>query len=739
MHSYSISFIYFVGLLLTFHVVISHCSHPTPFSRTRALLFWCCAAVNIAPGKSFTVNCPSEGDDAYAEGLEQGIDRTQAACDAALLLAAAETSTLQAQLSTAAVTVEENDAAIKAKDAAFKVQSATLTEQTVKLSDVTAALKTSQAEAERSSTAIPTWHALSATKGGTTNGELYIVSPAGGGDLYINGVGFDTLEKTLGGWNPKTVSCIFTPSSEDEKITSSPTAIVDGVVDGSRMLKCTLPPIAVGGTANVTLEWFGGTPVSLFSRGVATNTFYSASWYTGLTLVDGHPTISGIGFSPDGDFSCLFFIPGTKDETDRTTATFVSATELRCNVDLDEDGPILKEYNENSKTKVVVTPQIGTDGKYTDLASDKPASIPFDSGFPTGSPLTYRYIDTACGDGIKAANEIGVDCGLKACGKACEWDGVQGAVANGDACDSKTDCESNFCNTDGECAFGYFSCYNVLQNDKDAESGFYNIGIDQNWRGFEKAINSDGTQHEVYCDFYDGRAFTLFDMMCSGVNAAGTSPYQIRSKQNRHPGAKAKIGRMYKSNQNQCARLEVDFINSIFKHSEGYVMTRYNNNNEEYHVTDVFGTPEDDKHILAKEHECSQKNQFNLAYAYRPGSSGANAGMCFNDGGTEQGVNGRPNNCICNDHFGGFSFNRCNGAHGNLRRYNGKRSRSKFCSSMSSKCNSYPHGVLGDSSGCDVPGQRHIGGHFWISLSGRNGAPCGGYNTYGCYGSRWIG
>jgi len=215
--------------------------------------------------------------------------------------------------------------------------------------------------------------------------------------------------------------------------------------------------------------------------------------------------------------------------------------------------------------------------------------------------------------------------------------------------------------------------------------------------------------------------------------------YDHRGKTQRHPSTSSNIGQMYKSNQNQCARQELDFINSIFKHSEGYVMTRYYNNKAEYHLTDVYGSPEDGKHILAKEHSCSHKSQFNIAIAYRAGNNGANAGMCFKDGGSKRGQINQASNCVCGDKTGHFNrYNSCGGNYGNFRRYNGKRSRNKFCSYMSSKCNSYPHGVLGDSGGCNIGGQRNVDGHLWISLAGRTGTPCGSYGSYGCYGSRWI-
>jgi hypothetical protein len=83
-------------------------------------------------------------------------------------------------------------------------------------------------------------------------------------------------------------------------------------------------------------------------------------------------------------------LPGTKDQNDRTDAVYISSTELRCNVDLDPDGAIIKAYDGNPKTTVIVVPQIGKDGKdYVDLPNDQPSSIPFETGFPVGKSLQY--------------------------------------------------------------------------------------------------------------------------------------------------------------------------------------------------------------------------------------------------------------------------------------------------------------------------------------------------------------
>ena len=204
--------------------------------------------------------------------------------------------------------------------------------------------------------------------------------------------------------------CVFTPSADDGDTTKTSTSAIDGTIDGKRsstvgtMLACTIPPIANGQTANVTFEWGSGDTLALFPRGDGANVLYSASWYTGITLVEGHPIISGIGFSPNGDYTCLFSLSSSKDQTDSTTAVFISSNQLRCNVDLDPKGPILKAYNGNPKTTVIVRPQIGKDGKgYKDLSSEQPKSIPFDAGFSKGKSLQYKYIDTACGDGVKVS------------------------------------------------------------------------------------------------------------------------------------------------------------------------------------------------------------------------------------------------------------------------------------------------------------------------------------------------
>ena len=131
-----------------------------------------------------------------------------------------------------------------------------------------------------------------------------------------------------------------------------------------------------------------------------------------------------------------------------------------------------------------MVPQVGKDGKnYKDIVDDKPDTIPFDTGLPTGKPLTYAYRQSACGDNVKADNEVGIDCGLDACGKQCDWGGEQGSVEVDEICDVNEDCSTDLCNADTKtCANGAFSCYDIkrFHPKQSPENGFYEIGIDLN-------------------------------------------------------------------------------------------------------------------------------------------------------------------------------------------------------------------------------------------------------------------
>jgi hypothetical protein len=362
----------------------------------------------------------------------------------------------------------------------------------------------------------------------------------------------------------------------------------------------------------------------------------------------------------------------------------------------------------------------------------------------TGKALMYPFIESACNDNVKADDEIAVDCGVAACNKKCDWGGKPGTIEKDENCDQNEDCATGVCTDDGVCGTGIYSCYDVkrFHPKQDPEDGYYDISIDSDRTDLDNVVDS-GQLVEVWCDFYDGRAFTLFEMMCKAMHYNGLEPYNARDKVVRHPKETAKIGRMFNADQNQCARYEVKVTNSIFKHSEGYVMTRWNDNKDEYHVTDVFGTPEDGKHFLDPEHKCSQKEEFNLAMGYRQRPSGVNNGYCWTNGKINT-----DNNCVCNDqHTSNIRYNGCNGDYGNWRRYNGRKGRSAWCSTMYDKCHTGGHhgGPLGDTHGCDVSyHKRTIGGHFWTSHSPGNaatrGMPCDSYyGAYGCFGSRWIG
>ena len=178
-------------------------------------------------------------------------------------------------------------------------------------------------------------------------------------------------------------------------------------------------------------------------------------------------------------------------------------------------GPLLKgsgESNSNPKANVVVVPQVGKDGKdYKDYANKQPASIPFDAGLPEGKTLMYAYKNTACNDNHQAANEVGIDCGIAACGVKCDWGSGTGKVKKGGSCDQSADCASKAlrCDDDGKCADSYFSCYDVKRFSESApKDGYYLLAVDEDATDMDN-VKSSGKTVEVLCEFYDGNAYVM--------------------------------------------------------------------------------------------------------------------------------------------------------------------------------------------------------------------------------------
>ena len=55
---------------------------------------------------------------------------------------------------------------------------------------------------------------MTASLGSVNKAEQYVVSPGGGGKLAIGGIGFGTVFRELGNWNPELVECIFKASDK---------------------------------------------------------------------------------------------------------------------------------------------------------------------------------------------------------------------------------------------------------------------------------------------------------------------------------------------------------------------------------------------------------------------------------------------------------------------------------------------------------------------------------------------
>ena len=113
-----------------------------------------------------------------------------------------------------------------------------------------------------------------------------------------------------------------------------------------------------------------------------------------MKIVDGAPTVTGVGFSSGGHYGCLYFIPGSKSLNNFVAAAVPSATTIKCETSLPADGPIMKAYNSNKKVQVIVQPQVSLDGgkNYIDIPNDKPDTLPFETGTDEGKPLMYMYV-----------------------------------------------------------------------------------------------------------------------------------------------------------------------------------------------------------------------------------------------------------------------------------------------------------------------------------------------------------
>ena len=240
------------------------------------------------------------------------------------------------------------------------------------------------------------------------------------------------------------------------------------------------------------------------------------------------------------------------------------------------------------------------------------------------------------------------------------------------------------------------TCYQILEFDPLSESGVYWLDPHEN-----------GAPFQAYCDMStDGGGWTLVEMQAGGTTLDAT--YWSASERN------VSALTQFANDPNVAARLGATEINALFKHSQGHVQHRYNNNTPGFMLTDVFGsaTP-----------SIVSGGTMDIAKALR-GKSGHVGGFC--------------------DFYNGQGFTCCNnnGAGMDWRRYNSYKTDNLWCTGVhtysNNGCNSNTiHGPLGDSYGCNKGGQRTIEGHMWWWY-GQGGVPCAGYAQYGCYGSRWI-
>ena len=208
---------------------------------------------------------------------------------------------------------------------------------------------------------------------------------------------------------------------------------------------------------------------------------------------------------------------------------------------------------------------------------------------------------------------------------------------------------------------------------------------------------TDAAAYQIYCDMTsDGGGWTLFEIVSTGVQYDGT----YWSPNPRNVEFLAQFG----DNPNQVARLGADEINAICTSGDGYLRHYYADNSR--FVTDWFNS-----NVLS---------DLDIAFAVRGDSSRTMGFRAFGNGDLT----------VTSD--------------GDWRRYHGPLSDNRICTSIYSGCGgssgtSGSWGPLCDTYGCNIPGERNIGGHFWMpGNSGGSGAPGMSYGGYGTYGSRWC-
>ncbi len=232
------------------------------------------------------------------------------------------------------------------------------------------------------------------------------------------------------------------------------------------------------------------------------------------------------------------------------------------------------------------------------------------------------------------------------------------------------------------------SCQDITDTDPTATSGPY-------W------IDPDGTNSvavfRTWCEISGGEGWTLFETVASGFQI--TSTYWGTASIS--PTSLASFG----SSPNGTARLTADQINALCRGGIGEVRHKYGNNSR--YVTDQF-----DPSIL---------QGLDIAYAVRGDST------------YHMGFRG----------FGNGSTTVTSG--GPWRRYNGAKTNNLYCTEIHGYCGgggvAYAGwGPLCDTQGCNISGERNIGGNFWWAGSNAPaGTPSGStYGGYGTYGSRWC-
>jgi hypothetical protein len=254
------------------------------------------------------------------------------------------------------------------------------------------------------------------------NAEPAVTKPVTKGSvLSFVGFGLEQLHPMANFLDVGLLQCKFAFDDNTTDVSTLTTVDTQGMVSG----RCTTPARAVAAVTvaevsilykGVVIPFVGGSAaVQLLPTVVYEIAPDTGAMATGTAA----PFITGVGFDADVQYVCVWTTTTTGDSA-KTNAVFINDAALRCGrppaafaglLDANPDLEVNIRLEDASASLVL-------GGRHDDH--------------------TFKYSSGACGDGHQNGGELGVDCGMAACGTYCDATAFAGT---GELCDQDSDCK----------------------------------------------------------------------------------------------------------------------------------------------------------------------------------------------------------------------------------------------------------------------------------------------------------